>query len=797
MKKILLGVLIIVGLISPISLSAKTINTADIEQLSDGVLTFGTNCEFAPYEFTVNEADASDTAIPISGSNAYCDGYDMMWASKIGDYLGVDIELVSMSFDGLIPALNSGTIDSIIAGLSATPERAEQIDFTDNYFNTNLVMSVVTTKDNKYANATSVDDLDGATLSSQLATFHGDILKGIDGVNVADPLEGVDVLIQATKAGTIDGYLTEHKAAASQAESNSDLVYNDITDIEIDPAYSGYAIATAKGDEALKDAMNSLIDTVDDEEKTAMMDEASQKADGTWIGNSSEKTDDTSNSDLAKFGEELEDGVLTVGTDCAFAPYAFAVSEDNVTDTSVKVSNSNGYCDGYDIMIAENLADYFGVDLEVKVISFDGLIPALNSGEIDAITASMSPTPDRQSQLNFSDNYYDSDLVMSIVTTTDSEYASATDSTGFDGAKISSQLGTFHGDVLPLIPNIITADPLESPDVLMQATKAGTIDGYITEHEVAVEQVESSDELTYIDLNDLDLDAGFSGVAVGIRKGSDTFTNSVNTALSTISDKQRSKMMEEATEKDEGTYEQKDSFLGETWQLFITNKSLYASGIKATLLLALFGTVFGVLIGFVLVAMRIQKVHYKDNRIVKVLKKVLSTVAIVYIDIIRGTPMMVQAMLFFYGLAANIMEPNTAGIVIISFNTAAYVAEILRSGINSLDSGQMEAGRSLGLSEMQTFINVIAPQTIKNTLPALANQLVLNIKDSSVLSVIAVSELFYATKQAASAGYMYTQAYFISAVIYLILTVALTRILVVVMRKMFSEQEVENAMTLE
>ncbi len=172
-------------------------------------------------------------------------------------------------------------------------------------------------------------------------------------------------------------------------------------------------------------------------------------------------------------------------------------------------------------------------------------------------------------------------------------------------------------------------------------------------------------------------------------------------------------------------------------------------------------------------------------------------IAIIYIDIIRGTPMMVQAMLFFYGIAADIMDPNVAGIFIISFNTAAYIAEILRSGINAIDKGQVEAGRSLGLSNTQTFIYIVIPQTVKNTLPALANELIVNIKDSSVLSVIAVSELFYATKQAASAGYHYTEAYFISAIIYLLLTIILTRLLNYWMKKVLKNDDTDKLMNLQ
>ncbi len=495
--------------------------------------------------------------------------------------------------------------------------------------------------------------------------------------------------------------------------------------------------------------------------------------------------------------KQIEDSTFTIGTDCAYAPYAFTTTEANASDTAVQIADSSAYCDGYDIMIASQIANSLGVDLEVKVISFDGLIPALNSGQIDAIVAGMSATPERQKEIDFSDNYYDDNLTMGVVLESNNKYASGTSITDFSSAKISSQLGTFHGDLLNEIPGVEVVTPMESVDVLMQATKSGTIDGYITEEETAISQGNSSDELTYVLLDDLEIPAEFSGVALGIKKDSDAFVDQVNLILSDISDDERIEMMDEANDKANGEYVEETSFLSDVWTLFSSNKQLYAEGLKTTLILAILGTVFGTLIGFVIVGLRIQTIHYKDKTYIKFLKKLAQAIAIIYIDIIRGTPMMVQAMLFFYGIAANIMDPNTAGVVIISFNTAAYIAEILRSGVNAIDPGQMEAGRSLGLTNTQTFINVIIPQTIKNTLPALANELIVNIKDSSVLSVIAVSELFYATKQAASTGYQYTEAYFISAVIYLVLTITLTRVLNIVMRKLLDAEKTEEMMTLQ
>lgn len=200
------------------------------------------------------------------------------------------------------------------------------------------------------------------------------------------------------------------------------------------------------------------------------------------------------------------------------------------------------------------------------------------------------------------------------------------------------------------------------------------------------------------------------------------------------------------------------------------------TGVVNTLILAVFGTAMGIVLGLILATFRNQEVHYKDKKVVIIFKRILIIFAKVYVDIVRGTPMMVQAMVFFYGLAYGGIQlnPMVAGFLIISFNTAAYISEIIRSGLISLDRGQFEAARSLGLSQSQTMRKIIMPQVIKNTLPALMNELIVDVKDSSVLSVIGVSELFYMTKGAASQNYMYFQANVLTAIIYLILTKLLT-----------------------
>ncbi len=218
--------------------------------------------------------------------------------------------------------------------------------------------------------------------------------------------------------------------------------------------------------------------------------------------------------------------------------------------------------------------------------------------------------------------------------------------------------------------------------------------------------------------------------------------------------------------------------------------SLLLEGIRNTLLISLLGTIVGIALGLLLAIMRNQEVHYKDDIFRKIIKNSLRYIALIYIDIVRGTPMMVQAAVFFYGFAyAGInLNPLVAGFVVVSFNTAAYISEIIRSGINGINSGQMEAARSLGLSHTYAMRYIVLPQALKNTVPALMNELIVNVKDTSVLSIIGVTELFNMTRAAASETYMTFQAYILAAIIYLILTKTLTILFSYILKKMEAKE---------
>lgn len=238
-----------------------------------------------------------------------------------------------------------------------------------------------------------------------------------------------------------------------------------------------------------------------------------------------------------------EKGTLTVGMECAYAPYNWAQSDSN--EYTVKLDNGM-YADGYDIQIARKIADAIGVTLVIKPIEWEGLIPALESGEIDMIIAGMSPTDERKLSIDFSDTYFDSNLVM--VVKKDGAYANATSIQDFSGAKITGQLNTFHYNVIDQINGVVKDTALADFSALIQSLQSGAIDGYVCEKPGAISAVASNTDFTYVEFaagNGFTCDPAESSISVGVRKGSN-LTSEINKVLSSLSKEEKEALMDAA-----------------------------------------------------------------------------------------------------------------------------------------------------------------------------------------------------------------------------------------------------------
>ena len=221
------------------------------------------------------------------------------------------------------------------------------------------------------------------------------------------------------------------------------------------------------------------------------------------------------------------------------------------------------------------------------------------------------------------------------------------------------------------------------------------------------------------------------------------------------------------------------NFLNEVINILVKYKGYFLQGVGFTMLIALAGTTIGLAIG--LITGIVRTIPTSKNPVIRALMKIVNFIISVYVEVFRGTPMMVQSMVIFWGYAfmndGQTLPLIPAGIFIVSINTGAYMAEIVRGGIISIDKGQFEGAYSIGMNHWQTMINVIIPQTMRNILPAISNEFVINIKDTSVLNVIGVTELYFFTAKISKMTWSIFETYVVACIIYFILTFTITRIL--------------------
>lgn len=228
------------------------------------------------------------------------------------------------------------------------------------------------------------------------------------------------------------------------------------------------------------------------------------------------------------------------------------------------------------------------------------------------------------------------------------------------------------------------------------------------------------------------------------------------------------------------------NFFREVLDIAVKYKGYFLTGVGYTMIIALTGTLIGLLIGLIIGIIR--TVPKSKNGFLRALQKVINAVFAVYIEIFRGTPMMVQAMVIFWGFAfangGSTLPLVPAGIFIVSINTGAYMAEIVRGGIISIDKGQFEGAYSIGMNHWKTMLHVVIPQALRNILPSVSNEFVINIKDTSVLNVIGVTELYFFAAKISKITWSIFETYLVVCVIYFILTFTVTCLLRFIERKL-------------
>lgn len=274
MKKIISMLLVVVTVVLCLCSCGKLDATKDLETVKkNGVLKVGMECNYPPFNWT--QPEKSDTAVPLEGGG-YADGYDVQIAKKLAESLGVELKIVKLEWEGLVPALESGKIDCIIAGMSPTEDRKLKIDFTNDYYTSRFV--AVVRKDSKYATATKISDFSGAKLSAQIDSTMYNVIPQIDGVIRETAMESHPVLTTALLAKKLDGYITELPNALSATAVNEELMYIEFSE------GNGFTLGAADGvvsvglrkNSTLCDEFNKVLSTLTKEDRDELMEWAVQ-----------------------------------------------------------------------------------------------------------------------------------------------------------------------------------------------------------------------------------------------------------------------------------------------------------------------------------------------------------------------------------------------------------------------------------------------------------------------------------------------------------------------------------------
>ena len=247
---------------TPTSTAASSSNSSD-------TLRVGMECNYAPFNWSTTKE--SEYTQPISSAD-YCDGYDVVVAKNLADKIGKKVEIVKLDWDNLILSLNNNQIDAVIAGMTATDERKQQVNFTDPYYVSEEVLIVK--KDSQYTSATSLEDFKGATVPGQMNTIYDEVIDQIPGVNHMPAAETFPAAIQALQAGSVDAVTSELPVANGVVSANPDLAIVRFAEGKGFKADTSVSIAVRKNDDELLNALQDALKTIDTDTRNTWMEEA-------------------------------------------------------------------------------------------------------------------------------------------------------------------------------------------------------------------------------------------------------------------------------------------------------------------------------------------------------------------------------------------------------------------------------------------------------------------------------------------------------------------------------------------
>ena len=449
---------------------------------------------------------------------------------------------------------------------------------------------------------------------------------------------------------------------------------------------------------------------------------------------------------------------LVIGTDPGFKPFEY---------------RQGGKIVGFDIDLAQEIANDTGRQLVIEEMNFDGLIAALQAGKIDMAVAGMSVTPERSQNVNFSNPYYLASQMI-VVRDNDQRIKSKTDLTG---KKIGVQLGSTGDTIVGQLPHVTKIQFSAVPAVL-QELRSGRIDAAVLDNAPAETYIKTNP-----DLKMLDTKLSEENYAIAMRKDRTDLLDQVNTTIKRV---RRDGTYQRLIEKhfSEPLSEQMslaNIFLGDQRYMYLVK------GLGVTLFLATISTVIGVVIGLAVALMRISRVYplkfWRKSRSARLKRwsefNPVAWLAKFYTDVIRGTPLLVQLLIMYYVVFGSYQNVPKLVVAALAFgiNSGAYVAELIRAGFESLPKGQWEAAQSLGLNYPQTIWYVTMPQALKVALPSLISEFITLLKETSIVGWIGATDLMRGADNIRFQTATAFEALIAAALIYLMLTTIFTKIM--------------------
>ena len=437
-----------------------------------------------------------------------------------------------------------------------------------------------------------------------------------------------------------------------------------------------------------------------------------------------------------------QDETYVIATDTTFAPFEFQDEEGKFV--------------GIDMDLLRDIAEDQGFEVDIKPLGFDAALQAVQANQVDGVIAGMSITDDRKKVFDFSDPYFESGVQMAVLETNndikdyeDLRGQRVAVKNGTEGATFAESIKKKYG-----FETVYFADSSSMYDEVKTGNSVAVFDDY----PVLAYGITQGNGLKTVTPKEKGASYGFA-----VNKGQNAeLLAKFNAGLKNL--------------KESGRYQEVlDTYLGEDavaadnsfFGLLKSTLPLLLEGLKMTVILTIISIACALVLGVIFGLMRVSRSIW------------LRAIGTTFVDIFRGTPLLVQAFFIYFGIPAALgfeMSAFTAGIITLSLNAGAYMTEIVRGGILSVDKGQMEASRSLGVGYLPTMRKVILPQAVRTMIPSYINQFVITLKDTSILSVIGIAELTQTGRIIIARNFQSFQMWLIIGIIYFIVIMALTKL---------------------